>query len=84
MAEEIRKVFGMNVRIIDVYPKEIIGVNNGRFVTWFWQGAEAARIYPAPNKVLHADGAFCACKMFIPSYESTVVKCRNCGKPPRR
>lgn len=53
MAEEIRKVFGMNVRITDVYPNEIIGVNNGRFVTWFWQGAEVARIYPAPNTFLH-------------------------------
>ena len=84
MAEITRKFFGMEIRTTDIYPVEVIGADNGRYVTLFWQGAELARIYTAPNKVLHADGAFCECKIFIPSTFSTALVCRNCGKPPRR
>lgn len=30
------------------------------------------------------DGAYCACPIYVPSYESTVAKCAVCGKPPRQ
>ena len=38
----------------------------------------------APNKVLQSDEAYCTCQVFIPSYQSTAVKCRTCGGAPRR
>ena len=84
MAEITRKLFGMEIRTTDVYPVEVIGVNNGRYVTLFWQGAELARIYPAPNNCVQADSAFCVCEVSMPSPDFTLPTCRFCGKPQSR
>jgi hypothetical protein len=47
MTETIGRVGGFEIRVSDVYPKEIIGVDNGRYVMLFWEGLEVARIvYP--------------------------------------
>lgn len=43
---EIHDVCGVEIRITDVVPEEIIGVNNGRYLVFLWEGAEIARIMP--------------------------------------
>lgn len=43
---EIHDVCSEEVRVIDVMPEEFIGVDNDRFLTIFWEGAEIARIMP--------------------------------------
>ena len=63
MPYTIRKLFGMEIQTTDVYPVDVIGIDNGRFVALFWQGAEIARIYPAPNisvqRIGGTDGELC-------------------------
>jgi hypothetical protein len=82
--EETHKVFGVEIRVTDVVPQEVIGMNNGRYLVLFWQGAEIGRIYPAPNNGLQADSAVCTCKVSMPSPEHTITVCRFCGKPQSR
>lgn len=43
---EIHDVCGVEIRAIDVMPEEFIGVDNGQYLTIFWEGAEIARIMP--------------------------------------
>lgn len=55
--QNIYRVCGVHIRVTDVVPVEVIGVNNGRYLSLFWQGAEIGRINPAPNNCVQADGA---------------------------
>jgi hypothetical protein len=43
--------------------------------------AEVARLRAVEHSLQWT--GFCACKIFIPSAQSTALICRNCGKPPR-
>ena len=42
---ETREIYGMTVRITDIIPEHIIGVNDGEYLVLYWEGAEIARIH---------------------------------------
>lgn len=39
-------ICGIQVRVTDVVPDDVIGVSNGQYLSLFWQGAEIGRIHP--------------------------------------
>lgn len=49
---EIHNVCGVETRVTDIMPEEIIGINNGRYLVLFWEGAEIARIMPYPGAAI--------------------------------
>jgi hypothetical protein len=53
--------------------------NTKKTVTW----AAGAPSGETPVLKVTLIGTFCNCRVFIPSYETSAVKCGNCGKPPR-
>ena len=45
METQFQNICGIEVRVSGIFTEEIIGVNNGKYTVFFWQGAEIARIY---------------------------------------
>ena len=42
---ETQEICGMTVRITDIIPEYIVGVNDGKYLVLYWEGAEIARIH---------------------------------------